>query len=261
MAERIVPIGTGALHDDQNSVFPRIAALGLDGLLVQFADTFSEPANRAVLAFRRALSDADFPGVLETAGSLASVHVRFDPAVLPHSELTRELSVMLAARDWYRAPLPAGRRLWRIPAAFGGEAGPQLARAAALAGVSEAEAAEQLSTARLRILATGFAPGQPYLGILPGTWNLPRQTSLQTRVPPGGIALAVRQMVLFPAASPTGWYHVARTAFRCFRAEAADPFPLKPGDEVMFPAVAVTEVGRLLADPAGEGGAEREDIR
>ena len=36
------------------------------------------------------------------------------------------LERLLAERDWMRAPLPPGRRLWRIPTAFGGADGPQL---------------------------------------------------------------------------------------------------------------------------------------
>lgn len=236
--------------------FPEIVPLGLDGLLVRFADRFSDEANRAALAFRAAVARPD--GVLETSCSLGAVYLRFDPVRLSHERLHGLLAGLLAERDWYCAPLPARRRLWRIPTAWGGADGPQLGVAAALAGMSEVDAVGMLSSARLRVMTIGFAPGLPYLGQLPQAWNLPRQTNLQTRVPPGALGLAVRQCVLFPAETPTGWYHVARTAFRCFRPDGAPAFPLEPGDELVFPAVPGSEIDAL--DGAPDGGATCEVI-
>ncbi len=233
--------------------FPEIVPLGLDGLLVRFAERFDDKANRAALAFRAVVEEVLPEGVLETSCSLGAAYLRFDPARLPHERLHRQLAELLAARDWYRASLPPRRRLWRVPTAWGGVDGPQLAAAAALAGVSEAEAVGMLSSARLRVMTIGFAPGLPYLGQLPDIWNLPRQTNLQTRVPPGALGLAVRQCVLFPAETPTGWYHVARTAFRCFRPDGEPAFPLQPGDELVFPAVPSAEIDAL--EGSHDGGA------
>ena len=42
--------------------FPRIAPVGLTGLIVQFADHLSEPANRAAIAFRAALEREGWAG-------------------------------------------------------------------------------------------------------------------------------------------------------------------------------------------------------
>ena len=236
--------------------FPRIGPLGLDGLLVQFADRLSEPANRAALAFRAAVAAAALPGVVETSSSLAGTFLRLDPAAADPAALTDRLSALLASRDWYRAPLPAGRRLWRIPTVFGGSHGPQLDRAAALAGVGAAEAVAEIARHPLRGMAIGFAPGQPYLGELPARWDLPRQGDLRTRVPPGAIALAVRQIVLFPADSATGRYHIGQTAYRCFRPDATPAFPLAPGDEITFAPVSAAELDRLGASPDGGAVAE-----
>ena len=112
----------------------------------------------------------------------------------------------------------------------------------------------------LRVMAIGFAPGLPYMGILPERWDIPRNTALTPRVPAGGVVVAVRQAIIFPADTPTGWWHVGQTGFRGFRPEAAEPFLLGPGDEVVLRPVPEDELRALLAaDPDG-GGATIEPL-
>lgn len=69
-----------------------------------------------------------------------------DPA-----QIRAALSALLAERDWWQAPLPEGRRLWRVPAVFGTDLAPQLTEAAIAS----------LCAAPLRVQTIGFAPGQP----------------------------------------------------------------------------------------------------
>jgi allophanate hydrolase subunit 1 len=96
----------------------------------------------------------------------------------------------------------------------------------------------------VRVLAVGFAPGQPYLGPLGEEWNLPRLKALQ-QVPAGALVQAISQFVLFTGPAPTGWRHVGQTAFRCFRPDGAVPIPLTPGDEVVFTPVSKPEFIRI----------------
>jgi KipI family sensor histidine kinase inhibitor len=244
------------------TAFPAIAPLGLSGLLVRFADKLSEPANRAALAFRAAVEGAGWAEVEETATALASTFVRFDPLGVGHTEMSARLTTLLATRDWYAADLPGGRRHWRIPTAFGGTSGPQLVEAAALAGVTPEAATQTLSSARVRVIAIGYAPGQPYLGTLPPEWDIPRQTALTRAVPEGALVVAVRQFVLFSSQAPTGWRHVGQTAFCCFRPETDTPFALRPGDEVTFTQATAEELERMRSDDAtGNGGAVSQVIR
>jgi inhibitor of KinA len=239
--------------------FPEILPQGLDGFVVRFGAGMSEPANRAALAFRAALERDGWPGIEETAPALASVFVRIDPRAMGHAEMEGRLRALASREDWSRAAPGGRRRLWRIPTVWGGAQGPQLAEAAAMAGLSEAEAVRELSAARVRVLAIGFAPGQPYLGELPERWALPRQSGLTPEVPEGALTTAVRQFVLFANPSPTGWRHVGQTAFRCFRPETADPFPLRPGDEVVFEAVSPEVLDRIRTEDPGGGGAVAVD--
>lgn len=246
---------------ETHGAYPRIAALGVSGMLVIFAGEMSEAANRAALAFRAAF-DADWPeGVEESSTALVSAYVRFDPLRLSHGALRDRLQALLAQRDWYAAPLPQGRRLWHVPTVYGTELAPQLEEAAAEAGLDPDAAIAELGAARVRVLALGFAPGQPYLGTLPDRWNLPRQTALTKSVPNGALVLAIRQFVLFATTAPTGWRHIGQTAVEGFRLDRDPPFLLNAGDELVFPPVARAEFDRLrAADRDGRGGTDSEVI-
>lgn len=244
---------------DSPPSFPGIRPLGLSGLLVSFGDSLSDPANRAALAFRAAIEAQGWPDLRESAPSLASVHLEFDPLHEGFATASARVRALLATQDWFAAPLPADRRLWTIPAVIGGPLAPQFEETAALAGQRPEALRQMLITTPVRVLTLGFAPGQPYLGHLPELWDIPRQTGLTPVVPEGAIVLAIRQLVLFAASTPTGWRHVAQSAFRCFRPEQEDPFPLRPGDELRFTPVSEDDLAAIRnADTSGNGGAVME---
>lgn len=238
------------------AAFPRIGAMGVTGVLVSFSDRLSDPANRAALAFHARVAEVDLPGVLEIAVTLASVYLRIDPTRTDAARLSAVLERLLAERDWARAELPGGRKRWIVPTAFGGDEGPQLGEAAALAGLSEEAAVNAVTSQPLRVLALGFAPGQPYLGILPPVWDIPRQTDLTPRVPIGAVVVAVRQIVLFGTSAPTGWRQMGWCGFECYKAGREAPIALRPGDEVRFREAPAAEVkASAAADATGTGGA------
>ncbi len=244
--------------DTQNR-YPRIRTAGVNGMLVTFGEALSEQANRAALAFHSAVEKAGWDGVEETSSSLVSAFVRFDPLHLDHATLRARLMALLSTQNWFDAQLPDGRRFWRIPTVFGTELAPQLEQAAQATGLTQEAAIASLTEARVRVQSIGFAPGQPYFGTLPEVWDIPRQSQLTQSVPEGALAVAIRQLVLFSVTAPTGWMHVGQTAVRLFQPEAADPFLLRPGDEVQFVATDHDSLGALRCDP--KGGAECAPIQ
>jgi KipI family sensor histidine kinase inhibitor len=239
------------------TMLPHIAAIGTEGYLVRFADRLDDAANRALVGFAAALEAEDIVGVVEVSTALASVFVRFDVTRIARADLVEKLQALLDSRDWTAERDNANARLWRVPTLYGGAAGPQLGEVAKLVGVTEEAAVRELSAARVRVLAIGFAPGQPYLGMLPERWDVPRQTALSPRVPQGALVLAVRQFNLFANETPTGWRHIATTHLKLFQPDAPQPFVLRPGDELLFPAVSEHDWALLETDPMG--GAQLEE--
>lgn len=241
--------------------YPQILPVGLTGVLVRFAATLSEPANRAALAFRAAILTDDPPGIEEVSTSLTGTFLRIDPLLPDPDALLARVQALLASRDWYGAPLPQGRRHLAIPCVLGGDTGPDWAEVATRAGLAAAPAAEALARARVRVLTIGFAPGQPYMGQLPPEWDIPRRSTLNPQVPEGALVLAIRQIIIFSAATQTGWHHVGQSAFRLFRPDAARPFALNPGDEVSILPVSAQDLQRIRdSDTTGDGGARIEAI-
>ncbi|MEX0278348.1 MAG: allophanate hydrolase subunit 1 [Ruegeria sp.] len=240
---------------------PEIRTVGIDGLLVTFADRMTEDANRAALALRGEFEKLAWDGVEETSTSLASTYIRIDPTRSSLAEFVPRVQQLVTTQDWYDASLPSGRVLWRVPTVFGTELAPQLDEAAKVAGLTPGEAIKRLSQTRVRVLTIGFAPGQPYLGPLGAEFNIPRQKDLTPKVPAGALVMAISQFVLFAGPAPTGWRHIGQTAFRCFRPELQNCFALNPGDEMLFHPITPDELDQIRANNSdGNGGATREEI-
>jgi len=225
---------------------PSITYVGVDGLLVRFGETVTEQNNQAALAFHRYVDGLDLQGVLESAPSLIAVYFRIDITECL-AGVSAGIQAALDTQDWFALPSSKGR-LWTIPCSFDG---PQLAEAAELAGVTQTQAVDQITAARTRVLTLGFAPGQPYLGNLEEHWNIPRMSGIAPNVPAQALVIAVRQLIIFANAAPTGWRHIGQTAFRCFDQDRADPFAFKAGDHVRFRAVARAEIDALASDTFG----------
>jgi inhibitor of KinA len=215
----------------------RISDFGVDAVLISFADHLTEAANRAALAFRAAIEAASLRGVEEVSTSLVSVVVRYNPGTVERAALLAQLEALSRQQDGAGAGSAQTARLWDVPCVYGTDLAPQLSEAAALAGLTPEDAITSLTARPVRVQTIGFAPGQPYLGLLDPEWNIPRQTTLTPQVPVGAVTVAIRQIVLFSVPSPTGWRHVGQTALRLFDPERAEPFLLRAGDEILFRAV------------------------
>ncbi len=228
-----------------------LAPLGADGFHIRFGDALSETSNRSAQQFASLVEAANPSWLMAISSALTSSYVRFDLAHCDGEEIRGWLESQLKNFDPKLSAIQARRRLI-IPCVFGGDAAPQLEEAAALAGTNAQRAIEEITSTNLRVLAIGFAPGQPYLGELPEHWNIPRQTALTPQVETGAVVVAIRQIVLFSKPSQTGWRQIGRCGFRAFQPESETPFPLKAGDEVRFASAPQDALPDLLNAPDGK---------
>jgi KipI family sensor histidine kinase inhibitor len=211
------------LADDATSA--TLLPLGDAALLVRFADSLSDAANRAAIAFAARL-EADPPeGIEEIAPGLVSVLLR----VRPGADLWRlsgELRLRMGAVD--EAPL--GRE-HSIAITFDGEDVPEVA---SLTGLSPDAFVEHHNAAPLRVLATGFAPGFVYCGFHDRALVVPRREQVRPMVAAGTVLFAAGQTAIAATPIRTGWHIIGRTSFQNFDAKTDPPTLLAAGDTVRF---------------------------
>jgi len=242
-----------------DTLTPEILPHGQDGIVLRLGLTAKEETVGAVQMLRSAI-EADAPcGVEEIAGSLTSVYLRFDPTRVSRAEVEAAAQAVAEKTDLAAATLPAPARRWTIPVVIGGSHGPQFTEMAEATGLSEAAARKALLDARLRVLAIGFTPGLPYMGLMPKEWDVPRLKEITPNIPRCALVAAVRQLIIFTNPTPTGWRHIGQTAFHGFDIDRDPATPLKAGDEIRLEAMTPSDLDGLEKDnPDGLGGARCE---
>ncbi|NMU91721.1 carboxyltransferase domain-containing protein [Achromobacter ruhlandii] len=91
----------------------------------------------------------------------------------------------------------------------------------------------------------GFAPGRADLGVDVEKRGRRGRASPRTAVPPGAVAIANRQTVIYPNRLPGGWHIIGTTPLTMFD-PARDPAAyLQPGDSVRFVPITPDEFQRL----------------
>lgn len=123
-----------------------------------------------------------------------------------------------------------------LPVRYGGEAGPDLARLAAQAGMDEARYVESHSAAVYTVAFLGFQPGFPYLHGLPAALRAARRATPRIRVPAGSVAIGGTYTGIYPASGPGGWQIIGQTTALIFDPGRREPALMLPGDQVRFVA-------------------------
>jgi len=223
---------------------PALHTFGDRGLVVEFADELSLEINSRIRALAARLRNA--PGVVETVPAFRSLLLVLDPLTADRDRLRDE--IMRQAHDVRPDPAGTGRTV-EIPVVYGGEAGPDLADVARTHGLTVREAVELHSRQDYLVFMLGFAPGFPYMGILPEGLRTPRLASPRTRVPAGSVAIADALTGIYPLATAGGWRLIGRTPQVLYNPRTPDPVLLRPGDRVRFIPVTSAAFRTAPAEP------------
>lgn len=209
-----------------SSALARIVPLGLDMLLIRFAETLSEAANRRAIAFAVDLERHPIAGVSEVVPSLVSVAVRFETGAL-RDTIAGEIRLRMARLTTTELP----QTVYDIDIVYDGDDLAEVAEALNL--TPEAFVAMHLAS-RLRVLATGFAPGFIYCGFHPESLSVQRRQSVRPQVGAGTVLFAARQTAITATAVPTGWSVIGHTRFRNFDQTADPVLRARAGDTIRF---------------------------
>lgn len=213
----------------------RVQPFGDAALLVVLGESVDAVVNDRVhrLSFRLDVRAARMPGLGAPVPAYASVLVPFDPSVLDEAVVRGVITEALGAAaepDTAVDPLP----VIQVPVRYGGAAGPDLAEVAARTGHSEDDVVRLHAGAEYRVFCVGFAPGFPYLGLVPEELALPRRPTPRLRVAAGSVAIAGRQTGIYPSDTPGGWHVIGRTDLPVWDSHRDPPALLAPGARVRF---------------------------
>lgn len=234
--------------------------LGQDAIVIQCALRVDDKVIAQVQDIKARLEEHVIDGVVEIVPALTSVLVRFDPMLVSRDRVLEFIQPHCDEASLRDATVPTLSRLWTIPVCVTGPAAPDLAEVSSLTGMSEQALIEDVLTTSLRVLAIGFAPGQPYIGMLPKSWDFARKPELTEQVPAGALVTAVRQLVLFANSSPTGWRQIGQCAFRPFDPTSSNPIPLRAGDGIAFRQIGYEDMQSLIRASDPLGGAQCQDL-
>ena len=233
----------------------RFLDAGDRAFVVEFGSGIDRAVNARVVRTAERVRESALPGVAEVTATFRSLMVRYDPLVTSRAAL--EAAVAALPLD------PPGaarrRRVWRIPALYGGAGGPDIAGVAEAVGTDTAEVARLHAEPLYHVYMMGFLPGFPYLGEVAEPLRLPRLATPRLALPPGSIAIALAMTAVYPVQSPGGWRLIGHTPVRLFDPAAPSPCLLAAGDAVRFEAVDAAEHARVAAAVArGEHALEAE---
>jgi inhibitor of KinA len=191
-------------------------------------------ANRAVLGLADQISSAALPGVTFVQPALMSLLVRFDPFQTTHTALEEQVRPLLGKLLLVNA---APARTITVPVRYGGDNGPDLDDVAQHLNLLPTDVVALHTEQPYRVLMLGFAPGFPYIGLLPSALTLPRRATPRTAVPAGSVAIAAGMTGVYPQRLPGGWHLIGRTDVVLFDPHRSPPSLLQAGDDVQFVAV------------------------
>ncbi len=223
----------------------RILPQGDRCLIVSFGDQIDAAVGRTCLAAAGKLRDARLPGVTDVVPSFVAVAVHYRPDASggpTYAQLSERIRQLLS--EGIAADALGGREI-DIPVCYGGEHGPDLAEVAEAAGLTPDDVIQLHSQPRSMVFMLGFAPGHAYLGVHDEKLNIPRRPSPRTAVPPGAVAVANRQTVIYPSRLPGGWNIIGATPLTMFDPAREPAALLQPGDSVRFVPISAAEFERI----------------
>ncbi|MFM9950322.1 MAG: 5-oxoprolinase subunit PxpB [Saprospiraceae bacterium] len=221
-------------------LFPTYSILSESAVCVTFGEKPEEGVWQQVQALDALLQKRPFPGLLATVPAFVTLTVHFDPMEvfmrqpalgIPAAAVVEELKNQSATLTLVQ-DLP--ETLIQIPVRYGGAFGADLGEVAERLQLREAEVIQLHSETLFRVIMVGFAPGFPYLGMLPTALELPRKKTISRKVAAGSVAIAGNMTCIYPNESPAGWHVIGQTELKLFDAFAPKPCLLSAGMQVRF---------------------------
>jgi KipI family sensor histidine kinase inhibitor len=225
----------------------RYLLVGERGISVEFGNELDEETNLLVHKMRHALRAARLEGVIETAPTIRSLLVHYDPRYIRADRLINKLKDL--EKRLVDIPMPEPRH-FEIPAVYGGKYGPDLEVAAKLLQTTPKEIVEKHSGREYVVLQTGFIGGSIYYKVPPPLDAVKRRKTPNLHALAGAILLAGGMGTLKAVDGLTGFLWIGTCPIRQWQPERNPPLLILPGDRTIFRPIGEKEfldLRRLLS--------------
>ncbi len=212
-----------------------VVPLGDTAVLVDFSDQLDPIVNAGIQRLAEAIRRRKLPWIRDVVPAIASLAVHIDIGLTDESDTVDMVHTLVDACLADNAqPDRAPRPVIVVPVCYDNGFGMDLQDIAERTGLGVDEVVRRHLGSAFRVLMVGFVPGHPYLGGLDPKLAVPRRSAPRLRMPPGTVAIANAQCVVYPYEIPGGWSVVGRTPLRLFDAARARPSLFEPADAVRF---------------------------
>lgn len=206
-------------------------------ILVDFADSLSDAAHRAVLQLDSALAANPCTGFRESIPAFVNLLVDFDPLTTDHATVESHLRGLLD----HPATALSSPTLHEVPVCYEGDFAPDLAAVATQSGLTPESVINAHLAGDYAVFLYGFAPGYAYLGGVPAPIQLGRKPAPVRGVAAGSVIIAGPQCLVTTLTMPTGWWIIGRSPAQILTADPKRPFLFDVGDKVRFRRISRAE--------------------
>lgn len=207
--------------------FSRIEIAGLDGVILYFDGLDLNDKNQAVLGCRDSILAHSPPWLKQLVPGYDSLLITYDVGLVDHHQIYHFIQHLTVESSCFQP-----QQHHRIPVLFGAESANDLSLIARHCKISEQAVIDIFCQSTYRVFALGFAPGFGYMGELPEVLSTPRLAEPRKQVPKGAVAIADRQVAVYPSVSPGGWHLLGVTHVDMMLSQ--DTTRLSAGDTVSF---------------------------
>ena len=225
---------------------PRYLYSGDQYLTLEIGDEMTLEANFKVIAFDRAIKQAEIESVIETFPGWRSMLVHYNSLETPTGRLIEEIKKIVEEIPEVRE---TPSRLIELPVKYGGKYAPDLDFIAKENNLSSEEVIRIHSETIHWVGMVGFTPGSPQLMQLdpPVLLSVRKYLSPRLYTPKGTIALGGSITAIYPVVSPGGYQMMGLTPvpiydrYQSLEAFDSTPVLLRIGDRIKFVPVSDDE--------------------
>jgi inhibitor of KinA len=228
----------------------QIYSSGDHALTIVLGNLIAQETSEYILVFSQYLHQLQIEGVRDIIPAFQTITVVYDLASLkkkyPFESAYEKIKhiIVHAAEAFSMQGIQGGRRM-EIPVCYDISLAPDLAELAMTKQMDREEVIRLHTSVIYRVYMIGFLPGFAYMGTVDEKINTPRKETPRVRVPKGSVGIAGAQTGIYPVDSPGGWQLIGKTPLQMFDASQKEPCFLRPGDEVVFSAISLSEFNQL----------------